>query len=675
MGSYLFADAQPAGRQTLSFNDHWHFKKTGVPKEAATADTSWSDVTLPHTWNREDMQLTKNFYQGEGVYTKEFTPDSSYKNKRLFLRFEGVGSVAAIYINDRFIGEHKGAYAAFCFEITHSVKWDSTNTITVKANNLARPDVIPVNHFLFGVYGGIYRQVQLIITDVTNITTTDYASPGIYIKQKNVSNRHADINVSVKLENRQVNSRKVWLQTLITDQSGKTIVGERKEVLISPQGQTTAVQELAIRKPHLWNARKDPYLYTLRTSLTADGVEIDAVTQKLGIRSFEIIPGKGFYLNNQPYRLYGVSRHQDLWGYGSALTDEQHQHDLDMIQELGATSIRFAHYQQAEKLYAGCDSMGILAWAEIPFVNNFSKQESENAKQQLTELIRQNYNHPSIYIWGLHNEVYAKNADEYVTVLTRQLNDLAKTEDPDRLTASVSGYGEMNRPANLAADVQGMNRYYGWYEGKIGGIEKWINGLEEKYPSYKLMLTEYGADANINQQSETIPDTKNIDPINGQFSPEGYQTATHVTQWGVIEKHPYLAASYVWNMFDFAVPMWNRGGLKARNLKGLVSFDRKEKKDAFYWYKANWNPSPMVYIAGRRNSNRTVATTTVEIFSNLPALTLFVNDKAITTYKQVATKADFVFENVPLQKGSNTIKAVGTKDGQTYTDTITWNLQ
>lgn len=658
------------GRKIIPFNDGWRFRKGPLTADPGQTDTAWTNVHIPHTWNNKDMQEGKNFYAGDGCYKKVFPVASELKGKRLFLRFDGVGSVADLYINNRFIGEHKGSYAAFCFEITHSVKYGEENTIVLKANNKAREDVLPINNFLFGIFGGMYRPVNLLITNDINITTTDYASAGIAISQDEVSDEKAGISVVAKIENKQLHHTNVQVQTEIKDETGKRVAVSVKDAELSPQGINIVRQDLSVTRPHLWNGRKDPYLYSLTTSIIANGYTIDAVTQPLGIRRFEVIPGKGFFLNGQPYAMHGVTRHQEWQDYGNALSNEQHKADLDLIAEIGATTIRFAHYQQSEYLYSQCDSMGFVIWAEIPFVNNFSGKESENARQQLTELIRQNRNHPSIYVWGMHNEVYSKTPDEHVAVLTRQLNDLAKTEDPGRYTVAVSGYGEMNRPANLAADIQGMNRYYGWYEGKIGDIENWVTGLEKKYPDYKLMLTEYGADGNINQHTDSI--SADFDPVSGQFFPETYQTATHVKQWSVIEKHPYIAASYLWNMFEFAVPMWNRGGINARNLKGLITYDRKQKKDAFYWYKANWNPAPMIYIAERRNNIRKQAKVNVEVFSNLENVTLRLNNGKPVTGHPGANQQDHIFDNITLKAGVNTIKATGTRNGKVITDTITW---
>lgn len=653
-----------SSRQVIPFNQDWQFKKATYKTNIAIAGSDWENVNVPHTWNNKDIQKGKNFYTGDAFYRKNLVARPEWKDKRVFIRFEGVGTVVDVYINNKLVGTHKGAYSAFCFEISNSLRYDTTNTVLVKVNNEERPDIIPINNKLFGVYGGIYRPVSLIVTSKINVTTTDYASPGIYIKQ-DVNNKKANISVTAKVENKERQVQQITVKTTIRDKSGIIIKQVQQQENVQPQGINIVNQQLQINNPHLWNGRKDPYLYSLTTAIVKDGKTIDEVTQPLGLRYFSIVPGKGFYLNGQPYRLYGVCRHQEWQDYGSALSNAQHQSDLDMIYEIGATSIRFAHYQQAEYIYAKCDSMGFVIWAEIPFVNAVSTQEGDNAKQQLTELIRQNYNHPSIYNWGLHNEVYSSSPDGFVPVLTRELNDIAKTEDPGRFTASVSGYGEINRPSNLAADIQGMNRYYGWYEGKIPDLEDWVTGLEKDYPNYKVVLSEYGTEANVNQQQENVGDSG--DP-SGQFWPETFQTKFHEVQWGIIEKHPYLVASYVWNMFDFSVPSANGGGVPARNMKGLVTYDRKIKKDAFYWYKANWSQEPVLYISGRRNVDRTEAVTTVKVFANTSNVTLYLNGKKLDAAEMGTTKHDFVFKNVNLVKGVNKLRAEGYFNGKLQSD-------
>ncbi|MFL9484887.1 sugar-binding domain-containing protein [Chitinophagaceae bacterium LWZ2-11] len=667
------AQTVPAGRRTIPINEGWQFKKADSRRDVAITEKKWKQVNVPHTWNSKDIQSGNGFYAGEASYKKEIFADSSWKNKRVFIRFEGVGQVAQVYINDKLIGKHKGSYAAFAFDLSYALDYGKKNTLIVKVSNQESGDVIPINNALFPIYGGIYRPVSLIITDKVNIAVTDYASPGIYIRQKNVSAKSADIEVTAKIENKSTAFQSLQLATSIYDVTGKLVKQSIQPIRVSTQGMQLFTQHIVIDNPHLWNGKKDAYLYKVVTAVKDGDTVRDEVIQPLGVRKFEIKTGKGFYLNDEPYRLYGVCRHQDMLDCGNALPNEQHAADLEDIKEIGATSIRFAHYQQAEYLYSKCDSMGFVIWAEIPFVNDVSGNEADNAKQQLTELIRQNFNHPSIYVWGLHNEVYCDTPGDYTAVLTQQLNDLAKTEDPDRYTVSVSGYGEMNRPANLNADIQGMNRYYGWYEGRIGDIAQWVEGLEKKYPDYKVMLSEYGVEANINQHDETAS-SRDKGNAGGQFWPEEYQTKFHEIQWGVLEKHPYLTASYVWNMFDFAVPPANGGGVPARNMKGLITYDRKIKKDAFYWYKANWNPEPMVYITGRRLTQRTQLKTSIAVYSNLDKTTLYVNGKKLTGYKQGTTKVHCIFEDVSLQKGQNILKATGSRDGKTFEDTITFEV-
>lgn len=666
-----FAKAQTA-RNIISFNTDWTFKKTN---DTSASKNDWQQVTIPHTWNATDMQLTKNFYEGEGQYKKQFTFGNDLKDKRLFLRFEGVGEVAQVYVNDKLVGTHKGAYSAFCIDITYAVQLGKTNTILVKANNKTRKDVIPVNHFLFGVYGGIYRPVSLIVTNKINITTTDFASPGIYISQKNVSKNSADVSIAVKVENTSAQAEDIVINSTIYDQGGKRVLEKITKNYVSTQGRQQFTQDLTINNPTLWDGFNNPYLYKVITQLIKNNVVIDEVTQPLGLRKFELVAGKGMLLNDKPYTMHGVCRHQDRWTYGSALSNEQHKEDLEIIKEIGATTIRFAHYQQAEYLYSQCDSMGFVIWAEIPFVNTSTGEEGDNAKQQLEELIKQNYNHPSIYVWGLHNEVYGKTPADFPAVLTRELNDLAKTIDPYRYTVAVSGYGEMDKPTNLNADIQGMNRYYGWYEGKIGDLEKWANGLEKNYPNNLVMLSEYGADANVLQQQEqaTLKDSWNY---TSPLYPENFATKTHEMQWPIIAKNPIIAASYVWNMFDFATPMWNRGSMPARNMKGLVTFDRKLKKDSFYWYKANWSTEPVLYLTERRTIDRVNAITPVTVYSNLGEPTLYVNGKKIVAKPNVLdVPVHYVFDAVTLKKGKNTLKVVVKKEGKEYTDTINWNLK
>lgn len=653
-------------------NDTYNFNFENGQDLKLTSIDLWEKVNLPHTFNKDDMQKDRNFYTGTVVYQKKLKLALEQANKRIYLKFEGVGQVAQIYENNKYIGAHKGGYSQFAFEITHSLNKETENVITVLANNQARKDVIPVNQFLFPIYGGIYRPVSLITTDKTNFTVTDDAAPGILIKQKNVSKQSALVEVSAKFTTTETQTQNLTLETSIVDSKGKVVTTKKSPVAVSPQGTTYLTEEFQMKNPHLWDGVRDPYLYSVKSRLLKGSQEIDAVTQPLGIRKVEVIPGKGFILNGKSYPMHGVSRHQDLWGYGSALSVEQHRADMELMKEMGVTTLRLAHYQQASQMYELADEYGFLVWAEIPFVNAVSYQESENAKQQMTELVKQNYNHPSIYVWGIHNEVYSKTRDEQVPTLSKQLNEIAKQLDPGRFTSAVNGYSEIDRQENLTTDIQGINHYYGWYSGEIMDLEKWAKNLEEKFPTYKIILSEYGADGNMDQSSEMPQKPANV--VNGTFFPENYQTETHIQQWAIIEKHPIIAASYVWNMFEFAVPMWNRGGVNARNLKGLISFDRKRKKDSFYWYKANWNPEPILYLANRRDNKRTNSTSKIQAFSNLKNPKFIINGQEFTPKNGVNAK-HWVLENVNLRKGENIIKAQASDGKQNFSDEMIWTLE
>lgn len=669
LGSICKAEA----REVTPFNNGWEFKKGPFPTDAmqtaARWNADWEQVNVPHTWNADDMQKkTNNFYAGVAYYRKHYVFPESLEGKRLFLRFEGVGACAEVYVNGYLVGTHKGAYSAFVCEIGSQVRLGEENEIVVKADNAARPDVIPVNHALFGVYGGIYRPVWLIVTEPCNIVVNDCASPGVYITQKNVSKQSADVSVRVKLDNATLAPAALELENAIYTREDKLVKVHRQSFELTPQGVQNYVSDFKISHPHLWQGREDPYLYKVVSRLKQDGQVIDEVIQPLGLRKYEAVAGKGFFLNGKKYPMYGVTRHQDWWGMGSALTNREHDFDLDQIMEVGATTVRFAHYQQSDYIYSRCDTLGLIIWAEIPFVNRVTGQEWDNVHQQMRELIRQSFNHPSIYVWGIHNEVYHPHG--YTAALTQSVHDLCKLEDPDRYTVAVNGYGHAEHPVNGNTDIQGMNRYFGWYEKKIQDIKPWIEKMEKEYPWQRLMLTEYGADANIEHQTELLGDALNW---GSDFYPETFQTKTHEYQWGVISQHPYILASYLWNMFDFAVPQWKRGGVDARNMKGLITFDRKIRKDAFYWYKANWSKEPVLYLTQRRNTERERRETSVTVYSNLGTPRVFLNGRELDGVRKGYTDVHYIFDQVTLAEGRNVLRAVIVSDGKEYTDEIVWN--
>lgn len=701
-------------RTVVPFNTSWTFKKG--PFSTSTLDYNqlfegkWQLVNLPHTWNANDMQtkeiksgsLGKNerFYTGDAYYRKSFVPETAWKGKRIFIRFEGVNTNTEVYVNNQplptkegknditydntkrngnynFVGRHQGGYSAFVFELTNMLQFGKENEILVKVNNEATPQVIPVNHTLFPMYGGIYRPVELIVTDDIHIAVNDFAAKGIYLTQKNVSKKTADVAVKIKIDNKSGKKQPIELLTTVFEKDGSIKAKQSTQYTLLPQGRQTVTQQILVKSPHLWQGLDDPYLYKVVTQIKKNNQVIDEVTAPLGLRKFELRTGEGFFLNDIKYPLYGVCRHQDRLGKGSALSNADHDEDLAIIKEMGATSIRLAHYQQSEYFYSKCDSMGLVIWAEIPFVNRVTTLEDNNAQQQLKELIRQNFNHPSIYIWGMHNEVYSPSA--YTVELTTKLNDLAKSEDPDRYTVSVSGYNVIDHAVNNNADVQGINHYFGWYNGELedksdkeDDVASWAKRISEEFKDYRIIFSEYGAEAVPEDQAEEVGNFGN-QWSNPSFFPEEYATKFHEVHWGVISKSPIFLGSYVWNTFDFATPI-TALNVNPRNYKGLVSFDRKLKKDGFYWYKANWSKEPVLYITQRRMINRGNEITPIAVYSNRGEPTLIINGQTIKGAKMGQTNVHYIFENVKLKPGKNTVEAkVIQKDGKVLTDTIEWN--
>jgi len=644
-------------RTTESLHGSWEFVKSDCKATSAyQADSSlqWQPVTLPHTWNAKDAQSGGKYYQGKGCYRRKITIASDQKDQRFFLRFEGVGQVADVYVNGLHVGTHRGAYAAFCFEISKALKFGQENTLFVRADNSVRNDIIPINNNLFTVFGGIYRPVSMIVTDGINITPTDYASPGIYIRQKEVSKKEAKITVKSKLTNVHAKGQSVLLKTTVKTKEGNVVAKASKEVSLRSTVMTTFEQDLTITNPILWHARRNPYLYQVTVEISQKGKILDRVHQSMGLRFFRMDADKGFILNDEPYRLYGVCRHQDRKDQGSALTAEQHLADCKLMYEMGCTSLRLAHYQQAEDMYANSDKLGFVIWAEVPFVNQFSGKEGANAKLQMLELIRQNYNHASIFIWGLHNEVYAKHDMEFPVLLTKELHNLAKSEDPDRFTVSTSGFGSLTRSMDCHADLMGSNRYFGWYYGKSKEIGAWADNTRKVKPANPVCVAEYGCGGNLAHQKYHPSQPAAA----AAFFPEQYQALQHEIQWGELESRPFIWSAYIWNMFDFNVAGWNRGGIKGLNHKGLVTYDRKQKKDAFYFYKANWSDEPVLHLSSKRLKEVGEENIEIKAYSNCKKVTLKLNGKTLST---VAPNNVHVFKwsDITLKKGSNTIEVLG----------------
>ena len=637
-----------------------------VEKEnVSPASTSWKDIKIPHTWNDKDIQSGDKVHYGTALYKRDFILEKAVANKQYFLRFEGVGQYAELYVNDKYVGEHLGSYSAFVFNITRFLINDTTNSILVKVNN-ELANSYPKDNFLFGIYGGIYRGVSLIITNDLHISLTDHASSGVYVHQEDISTADASLEIVTKLKNEGSNKQIITIRNRLFSEDARLIAESSEQKTLYPGGLIPVSSFLKVKNPHLWNGKKDPYLYRLETEIIQGGKVVDNITQPIGIRFFFIDPEKGFILNGEPYRLYGVCRHQEWQDKGNALLPEHHKRDMDLIDELGATSIRLAHYQQADYIYSLADSMGILIWAEIPFVNGYQDNADDNAMQQLTELIKQNFNHPSIFVWGLHNEVIKNNVVTKPVNLTIKLQNLAKELDPSRYTVAVSNiWWVFDHPIHQLADLQGFNQYTGWYGGKPSELNNWINNYHNSKPDIRVSVSEYGAGGNIFHQTNDVSTVPNP---TGQFFPETYQTYYHEVTYSAIENAPFIWSSYVWNMFDFSVPEWNRGGIKGRNHKGLVTYDRKIKKDAYYWYKANWSEEHVLYLTGRRNNSQDTKIRTFTAYCNFGIPELFINGKNYGKMTVGINPVQYVSSDIPLAHGENKIEIVVVYNDSTYRD-------
>ena len=650
----LYGMSMFAQRQDILLNNDWNFRFSHQVQKGTEVR-----VDLPHTWNAQDALSGKiDYKRGIGNYEKNLFIRPEWKGKRLFIRFEGVNNIADVFINRRHIGEHRGGYGAFIFEITGKVEYGKENSILVRVNNGEQLDIMPlVGDFNF--YGGIYRDVHLLITDETCISPLDYASPGVRLIQDSVSHRYAKVRAIVDLSNGSSGNQEVELNVRLLD--GQRVVKEgTKNVNLS--GNEVMQQELTfeIDQPHLWNGRQDPFLYQAEVTLFRNGQMVDRVTQPLGLRFYRIDPDKGFFLNGKHLPLQGVCRHQDRSEVGNALRPQHHEEDVALMLEMGVNAVRLAHYPQATYFYDLMDKNGIIVWAEIPFVGPGGYNDKgfvdlpafrANGKEQLKELIRQHYNHPSICVWGLFNELteLGDNPVEYI----KELNVLAHQEDTTRPTTSASNQmGDLN----FITDAIAWNRYDGWYGGTPADLGKWLDRMHKDHPEICIAISEYGAGASIYHQQDSL--VKTVPTSWGH--PENWQTYYHIENWKTISSRPYVWGSFVWNMFDFGAAHRTEGDRPGINDKGLVTFDRKVRKDAFYFYKANWNrEEPMLYLTGKRNTVRIQRLQTITAFTNLSGAELFVNGKS---YGKAIPDSYAILEwkNVELEPGENEIKVVST---------------
>lgn len=672
-----------AQRQTVELPDGWKFLRHDAAPDAAVSD-EWQSVTVPHCWNALDGQSGKaahpefkdGYYRGPAWYVRALDIPADWKDRRVFIRFGAAFLVADAYLNGEHLGQHRGGFAAFCYELTPRLKFGSPNELRVRVDNAKNPDVAPLSAD-FTMEGGLYRPAQLIVTGETCITPLDFGGPGVYATPSKISAGGADIEVEAKLLRPEISAQaslphnrySPFPQSNITIRDGQDkIVCEQT----SSAGGSSLKGHFHLDRPHLWNGEKDPYLYTVNVKVMSEGKIIDEVTQPLGFRAVAIDNDKGFLLNGQPYPIHGVNRHQEKRDQGWALSDADHDADFQMIREMGATAVRLAHYQQAEHVHDLCDKNGLLLWQEIPLVNEIggSAAFADNAKQQLTEMIRQGYNHPSIMTWSLFNELVGSENPPTVPLIT-ELDKLARELDPGRVPASVTCHAD-KVALDRVTEWIGCNVYPGWYSGTPEDFNKGAQRYWEAVGGNKrLAVTEYGAGANPAQHQEGAL----VQPKpGGPFHPEEWQAHVHERDWAQAKDNPRLWGTFLWVMFDFASNGRNEGSNPGVNDKGMVTEDRRIKKDAFYFYKANWNPAPMVYLASRRLTPRKAAQTEVKAYSNCGEAELSVNGQRVGPAKPDEVRI-CRWPGVLLKPGVNRVEVVAQADGKEVRDSCEWTLE
>ncbi|MEI5688531.1 glycoside hydrolase family 2 TIM barrel-domain containing protein [Sphingomonas kyungheensis] len=707
--------AAQADRATMTLAQGWQFQRGGTvdPAAAATAGGAWQPVSVPHTWNRvgyylPDPQQHRNHadtvdkYQGVGWYRLSFTPDAAFAGRRAWLQFDAASRTAEVWLNGRRLGAHRGGFSRFRLDATDTLRAGQTNVLLVKVDNSqpepgsATADVLPLAGDFF-VHGGLYRPVSLIATDPVHIDMMEDGGSGILAATRAITPAGATIDVRVRVRNDSARRQDAVTTVRLLDADGRTVARATRRAGLAGHATAAVAQSLAVADPHLWNGVADPYLHRLVVEVTTpSGAVLDRVEQAFGIRELRADPQRGFLLNGKPLRLHGVGYHQDREGKGWAISDADVEQDVAIMREMGVNTIRLTHYQHGQTIHDLADRYGLIVWDEIPLVSKWTLGNDlvatdalrADARQQLRELILQNANHASVVSWGIANEVdFGKSIPAFITTrdgaapdplpLLRELDALAKAEDPSRATALATCCERNIGPTSdvpitaVAADLGGANRYFGWYYGKPADLGPHLDELHAKRPAQPLSVTEYGAGGATTIHTD--------DPLGGPIDarghdqPEEYESYIHEQAWATLARKPYLWASWLWNSFDFATTVRREGDAVDINTKGLVTYDRQIRKDAYYFYKANWTETPTVHINGRRYVDRAYRVTDVRVYSNAPRTELSVNGRVVGTMSDCAERI-CVWRDVALTAGANRVVARGLFAGGAQDDRVDWQL-
>ena len=624
---------------TLGINDKWGFVK-GVSELAEAMAADGEQVTLPHTWNAIDGQDGGNdYFRGTCAYIKTIAKNDMPQGQQYYLEINGANSSADVYVNGQKLAHHDGGYSTWRANMTDVLA--DENTIAVMVDNSPNDKVYPQTAD-FTFYGGLYRDVNIIAVNDTHFDLDYYGGKGIQVTPVMEG---ADANVAVKL----------YVTNMQSGDEIAYIIKDAEGNVVAESASSETETGFVIANAHLWDGRKDPYLYTAECYIVRNGEKLDNVSARFGCRSFEIDPERGFILNGREYPLRGVSRHQDRLGIGNALLPEHHLEDMDLICEVGANTIRLAHYQHDQYFYDLCDERGMVVWAEIPYISQHLSTANENTISQMKELIVQNYNHPSIVVWGLSNEITMDGAkDEDMLENHRRLNEMVHEMDGTRpTTMACITMCDMDEDIVHLSDVVSYNHYFGWYGGSTDDNGVWFDKFHKKYPNRAIGCSEYGCEA-LNWHTSK--------PRQGDYTEE-YQAYYHEELIKQLFTRKYLWATHVWNMFDFGADARAEGGENGQNHKGLVTFDRKYKKDSFYAYKAWLSDEPFVHICGKRYVDRVEDVTKVTVYSNQPKVELFVNGEIIG--EQMSDNHFFYFD-VPNSGETNLTAIAGSCKDESY---------
>jgi beta-galactosidase len=688
-----------AARQVSDLSRGWLFHFGPQPETVTGArfdDRTWQAVTLPHTWNRVgEYRLTRTAAtqaeQGVGWYRLHLPASLVVPGRRTYLQFDGVGIIAHVWVNGVSVGEHRGAFSAFRVDITDALRAGGDNVIAVQADNSApapgstTEDVIPLDGDFF-VHGGLYRGVSLISTAGVGVDLLDHGGPGVYIHTPRITPTSADVAVQTLLRNDTTTPRDLRVTTRIVDASGRIVATDTAPMMLGAGATATLDRTLALARPRLWQGLSDPYLYRARVEVRDGSRLLDQVEQRFGVRSITIDPDHGLLLNGRHVDVTGAARHQEVGGKGWALTQADQLRDIAIMREMGLNSIRETHYQQAQGFTDAADRTGMLVWAELGFVKRSAfgadlprAATVANARLQLTELIRQNYNHPSIFTWSVGNEVdlaaYQNRAGPPARSLDmlKDLAALAGVLDPSRPSAYADCCETYRRRADAqwlsgVTGIMGYNRYLGWYGKLPSDLGPELDRLHGEYPKLPIGVTEYGAGGALTQHTDN--------PLGGKVAaysrphPEEYQSWFHEQSWRALEARPYLFGKWIWAMFDSGSLIRQEGDAVDLNDKGLVTQDRMIRKDAFYFYKATLTRTPVLHINGRRYADRAYPAADVRIYSNAARVALTLNGRSLGTAP--CPERVCVWPDVRLDAGRNVIAAQAKMGGRTITDRIVW---